>query len=60
VRAIYCSQLKPKGIGKNQKRRRITDAVSESNLNYLTAAFSLLPAETFTVFAAAIWMVAPV
>jgi hypothetical protein len=35
------------------------DAFSR-NWNYLTAAFSFEPAETFTVFDAGIWMVAPV
>jgi hypothetical protein len=36
------------------------DAFSFKNWIYLTEAFSLLPADTFTVFEAAIWMVAPV
>jgi hypothetical protein len=34
--------------------------LSLQELDYLTEAFSLLPADTFTVFEAAIWMVAPV
>jgi hypothetical protein len=36
------------------------DAFSFKNVSYLTEAFSLLPADTFTVFEAAIWIVAPV
>ena len=41
--------------GADRSRRLFNKTV-----DYLTAAFSFEPAETFTVLAAAIWIVAPV
>jgi hypothetical protein len=46
-------------LGKRKRPDR-SRGVFDVTKTYLTAAFSFEPAETLTVLAAAIWMVAPV
>ena len=48
------------GVNEIRDDQQWSSLMCELGGNYLTAAFSLLPAETLTLLDAAIWIVAPV